>query len=129
MGRKVRRKSLRAYRRLIDEQMERARRGEISWSDASSAANAIRVAADTLMTENLLKAQGVSDTEPENHELGEDGGAVYRPGAKGRPFVRKKVSIKRGQDKNGGVIDETTTTIDGECANVLPGPDDEAESE
>jgi hypothetical protein len=114
MARKTRHKSLRGYRRILDEQTERARRGEIPWSDVASAAAAIARASEILLTENTLRAAGVSDVEAPDHELGEDGGANYHPGRRARPFINKKVTIKRGVNGRGEAIDEKTVTTDGE---------------
>lgn len=126
MPRKARRQSVRSYRRLIDEQMELARKGKISWSDATAAATAAKAAAEMLMTENLMRSEGMVDREVSDHVLGEDGGANYQPNRRPTTYVNKKVTVKRGVNSKGENVDETTVVMDG--LNTEPDEENNGES-
>lgn len=105
-------RSTRAYRRILDELIQQARRGEIPWSDVRQASAAVKVAAEALMAENILKGAGVSDAENKGeHELGLDGGLEdFRPHKKGKVYTKRKRSRKVGRGSKGQPIDEETTT-------------------
>ena len=112
MPRKVRRKSVRGYRRTLDELIEQARRGNVPWTDVSSASSAIKTATEMLMAENLMKTQGVVDAEPEDHALGEDGGVAYHPNRRGKRFANTKTTVKTGVSPK-GAYKETMVATEG----------------
>lgn len=112
-------RSIRGYRRRIDELFKKAANGEISWGNARSGAAMAREAAEMLTAENLLALQGVVDQEVV-HELGPDGGLETGIGPI-TPHKRKKVTVRKGVDKNGNEVDETTVAYesDGEDPALL----------
>jgi len=106
-------KSLRAYRRMVDERLAQARRGEISWSEANSAVAALRGAAEMLMAENILKLEGVSGVEDTEKGEDEDGGLEYRPDDRAKVFRRKRIVVRRGLDAKGNKVDLTEVVEEG----------------
>lgn len=99
-------------------------RGEIKWSDYNAATAGIQRQCEALLQENILKQQGISDTEMPDHELGEDGGAAYKPAAKGVAFISRKVTAKKTTGPN-GPTSEVSTTTDGEAVPEAPTEDED----
>ena len=105
-------RSLRAYRRVLDELIAQARRGEIPWCEVNSAQSAIRGAADMIMGENLLKLQGIDVSEGEGEP--DDGGLEdYHPLARAQTFRKKKVVVTRGCNAKGEPVDMQQVTVEG----------------
>ncbi len=110
---KERTRSLRAYRRKMDVLLAQAARGEITWTEARAGIVGIREAAQTLLAENLMRAQGVVDLEVTEHPLGEDGGLEsYAPHKKAKRAVRTTVTKKAGLSDKGPSSEESTKTQD-----------------
>ena len=107
-------RSTRAYRRILDELIQQARRGEIPWREVNNAASAVKVAAEALMAENLMKDAGISDAEnTDDHVLGTDGGLEdFAPHKKGRVYRKKTKVRKTGVSAKGIPIDETTNKVE-----------------
>lgn len=106
-------RSVRAYRRILDELLQQARRGEIPWREVNQAAAALKVASEAMMAENLLANAGVKDNEVGTHELGDDGGLEdYAPHKKAKRAKRHRSTRKAGTTAKGVPIDETTNMVE-----------------
>ena len=84
--------------------------GLLSKEDLLAITTAARTGAELMMTENILASVG-QDRELDNI-LGDDGG--FKRPRKPRGFVKRKVVIKSGVGKDGGTIDETAVTKEGD---------------
>jgi len=112
--RKIRFRSMRGYRRQIDELIARASRGELAWSDVASGTSAIKSAAEILMAENLAKLNDVSDMELD-HALGQDGGYdEYDPNGRAKVFKKHKRVLTQGVNAKGETVNMEQITVEGD---------------
>lgn len=125
-------RSLRGYRRIGDEVIQQARRGEIPWRDTMAAAGALKSLSEILLAERELSSTEAGDSEVSEHVLGEDGGnARFMGGVKAKRPVVKRVTVKTGTDKRGNPIDERQEMVEGgddvgqdaEDDNIIEGDD------
>ena len=105
-NRGIKMRSVRGYRRRLDDPTQQAIKGKILWSDVRAAAAAIKASAEMLMSEQLLSHSAGGDQEVEDHPLGELGGLEDFQAA--TPHRKKKIKVKKGVDKRGAVIDEVS---------------------
>ena len=103
-------RTVRGYRRMVDWATRRMIQGLLSKEDLLAITTAARTGAELMMTENNLASVG-QDRELDNI-LGDDGG--FKRPRKPRGFVKRKVVIKSGVGKDGGNIDETAVTQEGD---------------
>lgn len=103
--------SVRAYRRMIDEILAQAKRGEIPWREARAAVASLKSAAEMVLAENLMKAQEIEDREPE-HPDGIDGGYEdYAPHKKARRAVTTTRASKTVSNQHGTFDEESEKTV------------------
>ena len=118
-------RSTRAYRRAVDWALHAAIRGEMAPEDAARIATASKIGCELFMAEKALARAGI-DKEPDADALlGDDGGAKL-PGSV-KTYRRKKVVVKSGRDKFGGLVDDKTVSI--ETSAHDEGAEDQAEIE
>ena len=103
-------RSVRGYRRRLDDLTQQAIRGEIPWGDVRAAAAAIKASAEMLMSEQLLSHSAGGDQEAGEHPLGDLGGLDGFQQA--TPHRRKKIKVKTGIDKRGTRIDEKSIEVE-----------------
>jgi hypothetical protein len=117
----IRLDSIRAHRRRAEEFIAQVRAGRISAKDGLAAIGMLKVAAELLMVEKIMQAQGQTDDAPE-HPQGIDGGILvdHEKVISAPQIIHERRS---GVDGKGNAIDETTTTIIGgpATAETLPG--------
>lgn len=121
-------RSLRGYRRQLDEVIEALRQGKISSNRAKAMTVAIQAASEAYLAERRLQIAGILDVEDEAHPLGDDGGAEI--GGSFGPEQIHKVRRKTGVAPDGNPIDETEVSVEGgpEVTQGLPllsGPGDD----
>ncbi len=103
-------RTVRGYRRMLDWATRRMLQGLLSKDDLVAITNAAKAGAELMMTENILARVG-EDRELDNI-LGDDGG--FKRPRKARGFIKKKVVVKSGTNKEGETFDETAVTREGD---------------
>lgn len=120
-------RSLRGYRRQLDEVIEKLRRGEISSNRAKAMTAAIQAASEAYLAERRLQIAGIMDLEDEAHPLGDDGGSEI--GGTFGPEQVHRVRRKTGVGSDGNPIDETEVSVEGgpelTAGNPLLSPPDD----
>ena len=107
-------RSVRGYRRMLDWATRRMLQGYLSKEDLLAITSAAKAGAELMMSENILASVG-QDRE-QDHSLGDDGG--FKRPRKPRGFVRRKVVVKSGVNKEGQSFDETAVTEEGDLRDT-----------
>lgn len=111
-------RSVRSWRRILEEATQRARRGELPWSEVTRVAAAAKTGAELIMAENILRNQGIDDAEVNVGGVDEDGGLeTFDAHKRPKTFVKKRVVRKTGQTPK-GKVDETQVSLEGAEADV-----------
>lgn len=103
-------RSVRGYRRLIDQIIAQVMSGQLSAAEGTRRVSIVKAGAELLMSENLLHANGASDEEI-LHPLGDDGGEVIDPTEKPKVAGTKTVNTKRGYSPKGEVAETTIKAV------------------
>lgn len=107
-----RQQSVRGYRRLIDEAFMQLRQGRISEARFKAIVMGAQAGAEMMMAEKKMEVLGLVDFEPQDHPLGEDGGAVLNLKGKVKTFREQRVTTRRGV-RGGRLTDITEQQVTG----------------
>ena len=104
-------RSIRGYRRLIDQTIRQVLDGKLSAREGAIRVNLFKAGADLLLSENLLHAAGAVDQEAQLHELGENGGVEIDFAESPKVAGVKTVHTKQGFSPKGQTCETTVKAV------------------